>query len=387
MTGNTWITIGVIATALAAFAIPYGFYKKSNEHSSKDKKAIINKITEADEGFVQIVNFLNDGSTGIFVNLVLSVANFIDDIDSVDMELSIDRYLDWTQKQSGQDLVGGINNLLEVLKRGDEQAALVRDFIEIVILRVKDHKDRLEEIVKNTKLLPNMDAKLDYLVDQLSKKGLPTIRDNQLAISAKVLDILTQGIVGAGVKGMMGKKVNAHEGTAMVVWLLGTQSPNMMLLDLVGDVNTNRLNVILNDDASIALRAYDGAGNKCEVDSNTFPPECHLVIVATWKDRDLSLWINGELQGRKAMSKSFDYLGPVCLLGIDIEGGLSADAVRWTPPGQEVGLNYIKDGIWHGSRYDTLMIWERILEEPEIKTLAEDPWIMFRWDSDEKGNE
>ena len=36
MAGNTWITIGVIAAALAAFAIPYGFYKKSNEHSVKN---------------------------------------------------------------------------------------------------------------------------------------------------------------------------------------------------------------------------------------------------------------------------------------------------------------------------------------------------------------
>lgn len=33
MTGNTWIIIGVIAAALAAFALPYGFYKKSKDHN------------------------------------------------------------------------------------------------------------------------------------------------------------------------------------------------------------------------------------------------------------------------------------------------------------------------------------------------------------------
>ena len=387
MTGNTWIIVGVVAAALAAFAIPYGFYKKSNERSLKDKDTIIKQITEIDEGFVQIVNFLDDGSTGVFVNLVLNVANFVSDIDSTEKELSIDSYLEWVQKQREQDLVNEINNLLDVLKRGDEQAALIRSFIETIILRVKGQKDRLEEMVKNTALLPNMNSKLDYLVDQLSKKDFPTIRENQLAISATVLDMLTKGIVGAGFKGMMGKKVNAHKGTVMLVWLLGTQSPNMMLLDLVGDIYTNRLSVILNEDASISLRGYDGVGNKYEVDSNAFPPECHLVIIATWKDQDLSLWINGELQGKEAMSKSFDYLGPVCLLGIDIEGKLSADAVRWTPPGQEVGLNYTKDGIWHGSRYDTLAIWERILEEPDIQTLAEDPWVVFRPNPEAKENE
>ena len=50
MTGNTWIIIGVIAAALAAafnaFAIPYGFYKKSKGRSVKDKETIINQIRE-----------------------------------------------------------------------------------------------------------------------------------------------------------------------------------------------------------------------------------------------------------------------------------------------------------------------------------------------------
>lgn len=387
MTGNTWIIIGVIASTLAVVAIPYGFYKKSIESSVKDKKKIINQMTETDGGFVQIVNFLDAGSTGVFVNLVLDVANFVTEIESFGKESSIDGYLEWVQKQREQGLVNGKHNLLDVLGRGDEQAALVRGYIETVILRVNEQRDRLNEIVKHTKLLPNMNSKLDYLVDQLSKKDLPSVRKDQLAISAKVLDILTEGVVGSGFKGIMGKEFNAHEGTAMVVWLLGTQSPHMMLLDVVGDINTNRLSVILNEDASIGLRAYDGAGEKREVESNIYPPECRLVIIATWKDRDLSLWINGELQGRRAMSKSFDYLGPVCLFGLDIEGELSADAVSWTPQGQEVGLNFTKDGIWHGSRFDTVGIWERVLDETDIKTLAEDPWVMFRWGSEAKGSE
>jgi len=36
MSGNAWIIIGVIAVALAAFAIPYGFYKKSSQNASRN---------------------------------------------------------------------------------------------------------------------------------------------------------------------------------------------------------------------------------------------------------------------------------------------------------------------------------------------------------------
>jgi len=364
MTGNIWIIVGVTAAALAAFAIPYGFHMKSKEHAETD--------------FIQIANFLDSGSTGVFVNLVLSVANFVGERRSTEEPFSVDDYLEWLRKQGKQELVNTHSNLLCVLEREDEQARLVRNCIKTVILRVEDQRNRLGEIVEHTKLLPDMDSKLDYLVDKLSEKDLPSLREGQVAISARVLDILTKGVVGSGAKVMMGKEINAHEGTAMVVWLLGTQSPHMMLLDLVGDVKANRLSLILNEDASISFRVYDGASKEKEVKSKRYPSKHHLVILAVWKNLNISLWVNGELQGSESMGKRFDYLGPACLFGIDIEGKLSADAVRWTPQGQEVGLNLKKNGIWHGSRFDTVMIWNQVLEQSDIATLAEDPWVMFR---------
>jgi hypothetical protein len=379
MTGNTWIIIGVIAAALAAFAIPYGFYRKSSEGSAKSEKTVMNQTAEVRGDFIEIVNFLESGSTGVFVNLILNVANFVGERTSIGESASVDDYLKWLQKQCKQDLVNGHRSLLDVLERQDKQATLVRECIETVILLVEDQRNRLREIVEQTQLLPNMDSKLDYLIHQLSKKDSSTLREGQLAISARVLDILTAGIVGSGAKVMMGQEINAHEGTAMVVWLLGIQSPHMMLLDLVGDVNMNRLSVILNEDASITLRVYDGGSSKIELKSKGYSPGHRLVILAVWKDQNMSLWINGESQGCRSMSKAFDYLGPVCLFGIDIEGKLSADAVRWTPQGQEVGLNLMKNGIWHGSRFDTVMIWDRPLEKSDISVLAEDPWVMFRW--------
>ena len=243
---------------------------------------------------------------------------------------------------------------------------------------VIDRKSSIREIVENTNMLPGMNSKLNFILDQLSKKDLPYIRSGQLAISAKVLDILTEGVVGSGIKTVL-KKVNvAHQGTAMVVWLLGTQSPNLMLLDFVGDVHNNRISLILNDDSSVRLRAYDSSGETVELKSNSYLSGDRLVIIATWEGKELSLWVNGKHQCSDTMTEDIDYLGPACLAGIDIEGKLSADSVRWTPEGQEIGLNFKKDGIWHGSRYDTMMIWERVLSESDICILAEDPWVMLR---------
>lgn len=378
MTGNTWIIIGVIAAGLAAFALPYGFYIKSEERSVKNEKTVMNRTTEFGWDFVEIANFLDSGSTGIFVNLVLNVANFVGDRENIKESATIDDYVEWSETKGRQGLVNGHDDLLDVLSQENNQAKLVRDSIETIIFLVESQRNRLREIIEQTGLLPDMNSKLDYLIEQLSDKDSPKLRHGQLAISAMVLDILTEGVVGSGVKVMMAREINAHKGTVMVVWLLGTQSPHMMLLDLVGDVTMNRLSIILNQDSSISFRAYDGVKQETKVKSHSYPPGDRLVIVGVWEGQNISLWINGELQGSKLMSKEFDYLGPACLIGIDIEGKLSADAVRWTPQGQEIGLNFEKDGIWHGSRYDTMTIWNRVLEKSDIDTLAEDPWVMFR---------
>jgi len=400
MNGNTWIMIGVIAAALAAFAIPYGFYRKSKDSSKtnlqisgdyvegdkvklegdyiKGEKKVIHQTTEIGGDFIQIGNSLHSGSTGVFVNLVLNLANFVGERRGIGESASVDEFLKWLQKQSKENLVNGHYNLLDLLGKEYEQSMLVREYIKTIILIVEDQRNRLREIVEQTRLLPDMDSKLNYLVEQLSKKESPRLNKGQLAISAKVLDILTTGLVGSGVKIMMKKEINANEGTAMVVWLLGTQSPNLMLLDIVGDIDANRLSVILNEDASISLRAYDGNNHKIEAKSVSYPPEYQLVILGIWEDRNISLWINGEFQGSASMSNCFNYLGPLCLFGIDIEGKLSADAARLPPQGQDIGIYFMKNGIWHGSRHDTVAIWERVLEKSEIDILAKDPWAMFR---------
>ncbi len=415
MSGDTWIAIGVVAAAITAFSIPYGFYKKSKEkpHESetppvqisqsgddskvvagdyvegdkvevggdyvKGDKVVIDQRAESGSGFTQIINFLGPESSGIFVTLVFNVADFIAEKKGAGKPAGVEDYLKWLREQDHQKLPVGLNSIVDAVDGKDEQAQLIRSSIETLIRHVERHTDTLQEILEQTKSIPEMNSKMDYIVDQLSKKTSPSLRKGQLAISARVLDTLSEGIIGSGVKIMLKKGVDVvDEGSAMVVWLLGTKSPNMVLFDLVGDILQNRISLILNDDVSISLRAYDDNGQKVEVQSRSYPPTHYLVILATWQGQRISLWINGEKQGSKLMSKGFDYLGPVFLLCIDIEGKLSADGVRWTPPDADVvGLNFSKDGIWHGSRYDASMLWNRALNEAEIGTLAEDPWGMF----------
>jgi len=342
----------------------------------KGDKNVDNYTTMVGGDVIQIENSLNSGSTGGFVNLVLNVGSFVEGRRAAD-PASVDDYLNWVQDK-GEHASGNTHgNLLDVAERKDEQSLLVRDYIETVIGLVEGQGNSLREILQQTQLLPDMDSKLDYLVDQLQKSS-PALQEGQVAVSARVLDILTRGIRGSGVKVIMKREPISHEGTVMVVWLLGTQSPHMMLVDLVGDIKRNRISVILNEDASIGLRAYDGAGHEIGAKSKSYPAGHRLVILGVWKDQDMSLWVNGELEGSLSLSRPFGYLGPACLFGIDIEGELSANAVRWSPEGQEVGLNFEKNGIWHGSRFDTVMIWERALDKSDIQTLAEDPWVMFR---------
>jgi len=342
------------------------------------EKNVIYHTTKVDGNFIRIENPWSSGSTGVFVSLTLSVASFLRENRDAGEFPSVDDYLEWAQKQSKQSGEDGHYELLKVLGGEDEQAMLARDCIRNVLVLAGDQRSRLGGIVEQTKLLPNMDAKLDYMIHEISKGDSPSLHKDQIAISARVLDILSTGLVGSGVKVVMKKQLDAHKGAAMVVWVLGTQSPHMMLLDIVGGIERNRISLILNENASVGLRAFDGGGNKTELQSKSFPAREQLVILGMWEDDNISLWVNGELQGSKRIGKGFEYLGPACLFGVDIEGKLSADLVHCTSSGQQVEYHFQKDGIWHGSRLDTVTLWERVLQESEIGILAEDPWIMLR---------
>jgi hypothetical protein len=329
--------------------------------------------------FTQITTVLNSGSTGIFVSLVLSLAGFVTERKRSEKQATVDEYKEWLQSNKNKEFLEGQANLLLAIEGQDEQAQLLQSCIETVMRHIECHTEILSEIAEQTNLLPDMSSKINYMVDKLSQYDSPTVKKGQIAVCARVFDKLAEGLVGSGVKVMMKKQLaDVNEGTIMVVWKLGTQSPQMMLVDFIGSIHANRISLILNNDASINLQVYDSEHKKIEVISGAYPACQHLVILAVWKSRHISLWINGDKQGEGTMSRNFDYLGPVCLFGMDIEDNLSADGVRWTLPGEDVGLNFKKDGIWHGSRLDSVMLWERALDDQEIAHLSADPFAMFR---------
>lgn len=146
----------------------------------KGEKTVMNQTTQVGGDFIQIANFLDSGSTGVFVNLVPNVANFVGERKSIEESASLDDYLEWLETQGKQGLVNGHSNLLDILRREDKQGKLVRDCIETVIFSVEDKKNMLREIVEQTELLPDMNSKLDYLIDQLSKKDSQSLREGQL---------------------------------------------------------------------------------------------------------------------------------------------------------------------------------------------------------------
>ena len=327
--------------------------------------------------FTPITSILNSGSTGLLVSLVLALNDFISTRKNSEKQATVDEYMEWLHKQNNQEIMDSQRDILAAVER-NEETTLLKSWIEKILHHVEYHTSILNEIVDNTKLLPDMDSKLNYIVAKLSQTDSPALLKGQVAVCAKVLDILCKGIMGSGVKVMLDRQFNVEAGTIVVVWLLGTKSPQMMLTDCVGSIHHNRISLILNDDASITLRAYDSNSLKVSVTSKRYEPCDQLVIFGLWKGREISLWINGENQGSDSMSRTFDYLGPVLLFGMDIEGILSADAVRWTPPGEPVGLNFRKDGIWHGSRFDTVSTYDYALKENNIIELSSDPWVMYR---------
>ena len=194
-----------------------------------------------------------------------------------------------------------------------------------------------------------------------------------------VLQRLSEGLRGAGFKSVMEHmdREQAASGTLMFQWRLGSRSPHMMLVDRVGGVHVNRFSLILQEDSSIRVRVYDSAGQEHNVSSRPFEPGSQLICFVTWQNREMVLRVSGEQFGPLHF-KPFEYLGPLTLFGIDIGGGLSADAVRWSVNEDAPGLCFKKDDVWHGSVWQQAALWTRVLSEDEQALFLDDPLVMFR---------
>ena len=329
--------------------------------------------------FETMAKILGASATGTFVTTVLGLHAYWRERSKSKQEATIEDYREWLRRKENSELLGGQRELLTVIEAGNDNAKIAQDYLQRLFALVERHSFDVASICDHVQRLPSMDEKLDAMIEKLEGIDSPTVPKGQVAVSARVLDLLTSAVKGSGVRVTMEHKGDMSKvGTLFFVWLLGTESPHLMLADYVGGIHDNRISLILNPDTSLTLRVYDGAGNKQELVSSPNAKAEYLIAFAVWKERSVSLWVNNKEYGPVDMDTEFAYLGPPLFFGMDIEGTLSADGVRWAPDGEQPGLNFQKDGIWHGSRYDASAIWGRVLDEKEIRQQTEDPYAMWR---------
>lgn len=327
--------------------------------------------------FQPLLKLLNPGS-GI-LGLLLSLYAFVRDRRKSEQDGSVQQYLEWVRRTDQTELVDGQRQILAIVEGAGEQAKAAQDCLDDMIRYLQEQDEamgRLESELKRVSAVPD---KQDKILDILSRFEAPGVPKGHLLVSAKVLESLVSGVQGAGARILMrGESDHSEAGTLTLVWLLGQRSPHMMLADYVGGVDANRLSLLLNEGGSLTLRAYDGSRATTTITSPKFQPGEWLVAFALWCGKELSLWVNGTKHGSAEMTAPFQVLGPLLLFGIDIEGKLSADEVRWDPDPENPGLNFQKNGIWHGSRMDMVMVHGRVLDEREIVELTEDPYVLIR---------
>lgn len=329
--------------------------------------------------FEQLMNLLGGPTSGTFVSIFIGILSYVRERKQSQKRATIDDYLEWLRRRNHEELLEGESQILAKLETGTTESQVAHDCLCRLIGLVEEQSDRLSEIAAQTSLLPSMDEKLNLLLETFPSLESGKLLEGQVTICAKVLDVLAEGLKGAGVRATLAHKPDCCKaGTMFCVWLLGDKSPGMMLMDYVGGIRDNRISLVLNSNGSLAVRVYDGVGRETVIHSPAYEPNDLLAALAVWKDRELSFWVNGLKHGSATLHSEFKFLGPLLLSGLDIEGKLSADAVRWAPPGEQTGLHFQKDGIWHGSRMDLMLLWGRDLTKEEIESLAQDPYAMFR---------
>lgn len=329
--------------------------------------------------FQQIADFINKNYVGVFISLFFGLEAFFRSKIEKQKEATIKQYIEWVRRGENRELLKGHEAIIALLETNDKNAEILENYLEQIIFKaVKSQSGSLSEIHQLASQIPDISQKIDFIIKELTIDKSPAVPRERLLMSPKVLDIIAGGIKGAGYKVLSLKEDTSDVGTLSFLWLLGTKSPNLMLADYVGCIKQNRISLILNDDASITLRAFDGSRNEHSIRSQSFCNVEFVQIFASWENARLSLWINGSIIGELQMNERFGFLGPVLLFGIDIEEKLSADGVRWAPKVEMPGLNFQKDGIWHGSRFDGCMLHSRLLSNEEKLLLTNDPFALFR---------
>ncbi len=311
---------------------------------------------------------------------MLTLIDFVQTRKTNDKNDDAESYTQWLINNQTALVIDQLDDLKYKLRNLTDNPEL-KDFINKMLSHMGENHNLLNEIENETSKIETIDDKLDFLIESLNKKESSVMKKGQVSVCVEVLNILSGGLKGAGFKTIMNHPVNPDNGSLMFVWLTGSQSPEMMLVDYVGSIKSNRISVVLNKNTSISVKCYDSNSDEYVLTSPVLPIQSQLIVFVIWKQNNIQFWINDNLIGNINMNSGFDFIGPLFLIGIDIEGKLRADSLRWDPKNKvdsNSGYNLMRNGIWHGSNFETMLVLSQILNKSQIKKFVEDPFLLFR---------
>lgn len=148
MTGNTWIIIGVVAAAIATFALPYGFHLKSKGQPTAS--------TQISGDYVAGPK-VTGGGDYIAGDKTINIGPSGEELEAVFRRVLKESSLTLSKSFSDEHTVFGISNSGLVIPKGDVPSGLNVRWETGRVIKVTDKMFEavLPEIVANTKQIRN----------------------------------------------------------------------------------------------------------------------------------------------------------------------------------------------------------------------------------------
>lgn len=183
MSGNTWIMIGMIAAAVAAFAIPYGFNKKSKEISTA--------AIQVNRDYVAGVK-VSGGGDYIAGNKVTNIGPNREELEKIIKHAVRESASELSEKFGKNYTIFGISDIGFVVPKGSVSTGLTVNWETGRVLNITGQsvEARLPDIIANTEHIKNFRMKAATVTLQ-KKVGahLNLIKTPDFSIGVEVIGI------------------------------------------------------------------------------------------------------------------------------------------------------------------------------------------------------
>ncbi len=220
-------------------------------------------------------------------------------------------------------------------------------------------------------------GKASHEVESVLRNELKGMRERFVDASLEFRDRAFQTLEGFGAT-FPTSGLSPNEGTVSFVWRTGVQAVDLMLLDLPGGIWSDRVSVSLTNSARLRLRVFDRNGDRFEDETSSFGVEMTLFCAVRWLDSEISLWVNGKEEATIQLPSALSTLPPRGLLGIDLDGKLSAENMRrGYIVDNRPGLNLERHGVWEGNQLSHINVLIIAVSDEELATVAEQSLAHF----------